>query len=118
MPGARFVQADLLQLPFPENAFDLVFTSGVLIHIAEENLPDAMDALYRCARHYVWGCEYFAESRTEIDYRGQRNFIWKDDFAAYFAQRHPDAQLLREERIPYLEGENKDSMYLFKKRST
>jgi len=32
MPGAHFVQADILQLPFREQSFDAVFAEGVLHH--------------------------------------------------------------------------------------
>ena len=34
-------------IPFRDGYFDLVFTAGVLIHIAPENLPGALGQIYR-----------------------------------------------------------------------
>src|SRR6266700_1586229 len=47
-------QGSVLALPYENDSFDVVFTSGVLIHIAPEELPRAMEEIYRCAKNYIW----------------------------------------------------------------
>jgi len=47
-PNVHCVRADLLNLPFPENRFDLVFCVGVLHHLAD---PEAgLRALWKCLK--------------------------------------------------------------------
>ena len=55
-------QGSALSIPYGDASFDVVFTSGVLIHIAPEDLPRAMDEIHRCARTFIWGMEYYAPS--------------------------------------------------------
>src|SRR5690348_4961488 len=60
-------QGSALALPFEDGAFDVVFTSGVLIHIAPEDLAQAMSEIHRCARHYIWGAEYFSRELIAVN---------------------------------------------------
>jgi ubiquinone/menaquinone biosynthesis C-methylase UbiE len=39
LPSAVFTEASAFAIPFPDEYFDLVFTSGVLIHIAPQICP-------------------------------------------------------------------------------
>lgn len=70
LKGIALEQGSALALPFEDQAFDVVFTSGVLIHIAPDDLPQAMREIHRCARHYIWGAEYFSPELTAVNYRG------------------------------------------------
>lgn len=63
--------------PFKDNSFDLVFTSGVLIHIAPENLSKIMNEMYRVSKRYIWCFEYYSDKCESIDYRGNKNKLWK-----------------------------------------
>jgi SAM-dependent methyltransferase len=38
IPGTNFIQADILQLPFPEQTFDAIFSEGVLHHTPSTEL--------------------------------------------------------------------------------
>ena len=58
--SASVLQGSALSLPYESDSFDVVFTSGVLIHIAPEDLPRAMEEVHRCAKTYIWGAEYYA----------------------------------------------------------
>lgn len=109
-----------LDLPFRDGWFDLVYTSGVLIHIHPDDIPTVMREMARCSNRWVWGLEYYAESGyVEIPYRGHSNMLWKTDFAQLFATTCPELALVREERHPYSEDASLvDQMYLLERRAT
>jgi pseudaminic acid biosynthesis-associated methylase len=72
------------RLPFGAREFDLVFTVGVLIHIATPDLPDALREIARVAGRYILAAEYFSERDIEIPYRGREGLLWKRDFGAWY----------------------------------
>jgi pseudaminic acid biosynthesis-associated methylase len=74
--------------------YELVFTSGVLIHIAPESLPAVYDAMYRASSKYIALAEYYAPTPTEIPYRGHRERMFKRDFAGDLIDRFPDLELV------------------------
>jgi hypothetical protein len=92
-----------------------VFTSGVLIHIAPNDLERILDEMYRVSKRYIWGFEYFAEECTEIEYRGHKNRLWKNDFLRLWQDRHPSLKLLKQRKVPYLDSDNVDLMFLLAK---
>lgn len=116
LPGAGLVQASAFALPFGDGSFDLVYTSGVLIHLAPSDLALALDEIHRTSRRYIWGWEYDADEHVEIPYRGRGALMWKGPFARMYLERFPDLTLVREREVPYLEGGNRDRMYLLEKR--
>ncbi len=104
-------------LPFKDNFFDLVCTNGVLIHISPTDLPKIMAEMYRCTNKYIWGFEYYADTVTEINYRGHTNYLWKADYAQLFMNQFPDLKLVKKEMYPYVENpSNVDYMYLLEKQ--
>ena len=114
--GALFRQASALDIPFESGSFDLVFTSGVLIHIAPEDLKRAMFEIHRCARRYIWGAEYFSAEPASVQYRGHDQLLWKMDYAHLYLSTFPDLGLARERRLRYLENENIDTIFLLEKK--
>jgi pseudaminic acid biosynthesis-associated methylase len=115
--NAELRQASAFSIPYPDRHFDLVFTSGVLIHIAPAELPIALQEIHRCTKAWVWGMEYYAPEITEITYRGHNNLLWKADYARLYLEACDDLGLVREERFHYLEGENTDSMFLLHRKT-
>jgi len=113
----EMVQGSALDIPFKDSAFDLVFTSGLLIHIHPLNIARVMNELHRCAREYIWGFEYYAKEYTEVQYRGQANMLWKTDFSKLFLNAFSDLDLVKEERLTYLDSDPIDAMFLLRKRS-
>ena len=61
------------------------------------------------------GSEYYAPSSTEMKYRDHNALLWKMDYAQQYLTRFPRLELIREERLPYLENANVDSMFLLRK---
>lgn len=115
LAGAHLIQASAFSIPFEDRSFDLVFTSGVLIHIAPADLPKALSEIHRCTRRWVWGMEYYAPEMTEITYRQHHNLLWKADYARLYLDAFPDLGLVREERVRYLGSENVDTMFLLRR---
>jgi pseudaminic acid biosynthesis-associated methylase len=111
----EFHHSSAFSLPFEDGFFDLVYTSGVLIHISPNDLPLAMKEIHRCTKEFVLGTEYYASHATQLDYRGHSALLWKMDYAREYLSRFSDLQLVSEERLPYLDSENVDSMFLLKK---
>ena len=116
LPGAALKLGSAVTLPDDDSAFDVVFTSGVLIHIAPKNLPRVLDEIYRCSREFIWGMEYYAPKVTEVNYRSHSGLLWKMDFARCYLERFPDLELLKEQRLPYLENKNVDTVFLLRKK--
>jgi pseudaminic acid biosynthesis-associated methylase len=115
VPGASIIEGSALDIPFPDRHFDLVFTSGLLIHIAPADLPGVLNEIHRVAKTWIMGSEYYAPGLTEINYRGHEDLLWKDDFARLYQRQFADLQLLQEERLPYLNSPNIDTMFLLQR---
>lgn len=111
----QVIKGDIFDIPFKDDFFDLVFTSGVLIHISPKNIKRALKEIYRCSRKYIWGYEYYSDKYEEISYRGERNLLWKTDFARIFKETFPDLKLVKVEHFKYLNNDNWDMMFLLKK---
>ena len=112
----NIIQGEASDIPYRDSFFDVVFTSGVLIHISSSSLPDIMKEIHRCTKDYIFGFEYYSEKPTEIEYRGHRDLLWKASFAEMYLELFDDLTLEKEEKIKYLNSPNVDSMFLLRKR--
>jgi len=113
--SVRLFQATAFDLPFEDRCFDLVFTSGVLIHIHPHDIGKALDEIHRCTRRYIWGYEYYNRDYENIIYRGKKDLLWKADFARIYRERFPDLEIVNEKHYKYLKSEAVDSMFLLRK---
>jgi len=113
--GISIIRGSAFDIPFKDGFFDLVFTSGVLIHIAPQDIDGVMDEMYRCTTKYIWVFEYFAEAYTQVKYRGNTDLLWKTNFAGLFLKRFSDLKLVNERHYKYLSDENIDTMFLLQK---
>jgi pseudaminic acid biosynthesis-associated methylase len=112
----NIIEGSAFDIPYKDAYFGLVFTSGVLIHIAPSHIETAMKEIHRCTNKYIWGLEYYADTYTEIPYRGHKNLLWKADFAGMYLDKFDDLELVRQERLEYLDNDNVDMMFLLEKR--
>jgi spore coat polysaccharide biosynthesis protein SpsF len=78
------------KLGWADGHADLVFTSGVLIHIAPDKLEASMREINRVSSRYVICGEYFAPSEEMIPYRGHNNAMWRRDYGSMFMDCCPD----------------------------
>ncbi|PHO09693.1 methyltransferase type 11 [Malaciobacter canalis] len=112
----NIIKGDALDIPFKDAYFDLVFTSGVLIHISPDNINFAIDEIYRVTNSYIWGFEYYAEEYTDLMYQGNKDLMWKADFMKLYKERKKDLVKLDELKVSYNDDKNLiDQMFLLQK---
>lgn len=112
----NIIKGDALDIPFKDNFFEVVFTHGVLIHISPENINSVLKEIYRVSKKYIWGLEYFAQEYTEIKYHGQDSLMWKTDFMNLYKTNFENLEVIKEQKLPYLENSNLiDQMFILKK---
>ena len=78
--------ADQVVEIFGESVAELVITSGVLIHIAPEDLKKAMTAIRDASKQYLLAIEYASDEEQEIDYRGNKGKLWKRNFGKLYEE--------------------------------
>jgi len=113
--GINIIKGSAFDIPFKDGFFDLVFTSGVLIHIAPQDIGRVLDEMYRCTTKFIWGFEYYAEAYTQVKYGETTDLLWKTDFARLFLERISDLKLVNERHYAYRSDENVDTMFLLQK---
>ncbi|WP_281883041.1 pseudaminic acid biosynthesis-associated methylase [Paenibacillus sp. YYML68] len=115
--GINIIQGSLFDIPFKDSYFDMVFTSGVLIHISPDDIYKAIDEMYRVSNRYIWGFEYYAEAGyQEVQYRGNEDKLWKTNFMQLFLDRYPNLQVVKEKIYKYVQSDLVDQMYLLEKK--
>ena len=114
--GFNIVKGTAFDIPFKDNFFDLVFTSGVLIHISPDDIDKVLDEMYRCTNKYIWGFEYYnPDGYHTVTYRGNDNLLWKTNFSKLFLDRFSDFKLVHTKIVKYTNNDNLDLMYLLEK---
>jgi spore coat polysaccharide biosynthesis protein SpsF len=94
VPRERVFDGLLDDIPLPDAAVDLAFTSGVLIHVAPDRLLPSCREIHRISRRYVACIEYFSDKPEEIGYRGQSEALFKRDFGGFYLDSFPDLSVL------------------------
>jgi len=114
----NIIQGSAFDIPFKDKYFDLVFTSGLLIHIAPHDINLVLHEIYRCTKEYIWGFEYYYEKYTEVIYRGKKNLLYKTNFPKLYLDLFKDIKLIKEKKIKYLDDDNIDVIFLLKKKGS
>ena len=113
--NCNIIQGSAFDILFKNNYFDLVFTSGLLIHISPKDIQRALKEIYRVSKKYIWGYEFYNPKYIPINYRGNKDYHWKGDFAKIYMDLFPDLKLIKEKRYKYLNGKNVNTAFLLKK---
>lgn len=82
---------DLLQ---PALMVDLSFTAGVLIHIAPQDLEATMQKVISFSADWVLAVEYADTEEVEVEYRGQKNMLWRRDYGRLYQDLGLELQLV------------------------
>lgn len=117
MPGINTLHSTARSLPFRDRWFDMVFTTGVLIHQPPETLPLVMAEIVRCSKRYVLCGEYEANEPTEVPYRGHRGALFKRNFGGLYQELFPELTLRKTGFLPRAEGGWDDLTYWLFERS-
>jgi pseudaminic acid biosynthesis-associated methylase len=78
----------------PEIEHDLTLIKGVLIHINPSHLSDVYNKLYESTRRYICIAEYYNPTPVEVPYRGNRDKLFKRDFAGEMLDHFQDLRLV------------------------
>ncbi len=63
---------------------ELTLTAGVLIHIPPDNLKRTMQTLIDKSCYYVLAVEYASQKEEMIEYRGEKNLLWKRPYGELY----------------------------------
>jgi len=77
-----------------EKKFDIVFTSGVLIHQNPKYLKKIYSKIYNYSKQYIYISEYFSPEPIMINYRNNKDKLFKRDFAKEIWKMYPKLKLL------------------------
>lgn len=81
-------------IPLTSGAADMVFTSGVLIHIAPDDLLASCAEVHRVAGKYIVCIEYFSDRPEEVRYRGRDGLLFKRDYGDFWMTQFSDLELV------------------------
>ncbi len=70
--------------------FQLVLSKGVLIHLSPEELTLTYKKLYEWTCKYILIAEYYNPTPVEVPYRGNREKLFKRDFAGEMLDLYPN----------------------------
>lgn len=110
-PQIGFFIGEASNLPFETGFFDLVFTSGLLIHIPPDEITDVLSEIVRCSRKWIGGYEYYSDEYEGVQYRGYEDLLWKTDFAQLYLD-NTDTELIEHALLEYEQKGLCDQMFL------
>lgn len=88
-PDCQFVYGSGFDLPFKDDMFDLVFTSGVLIHQKPEEVDAMMQEIIRVSGKYVMAIEYYEPAFRELTtYRGGPGTAYTGPYGDIYEKRY------------------------------
>ena len=80
---------------FPlKNTYQLSIVSTVLIHQNPEKLKEFYKILYQLSNDYILISEYFSPFPVKVEYRGNKDKLFKRDFAREFWDIFPELKLI------------------------
>ena len=74
------------QINVSDGKADLVLSAGLLIHIPEDRLNEAIVEMLRVSKKYLLIIEYYSEVEEELNYRGNGGMLWKRNWPEIFEQ--------------------------------
>ena len=93
VPDVKVYHQSILETNL-EKTYDFVLIKGVLIHINPNELPSVYEKLYNASSKYICVCEYYNPTPVTVEYRGNKDRLFKRDFAGEIMDKYPDLELL------------------------
>lgn len=75
-PSFNFEVARIQDTLFHDSEFDVVFTRGVLIHVPEKDLDNALKEIFRISNKWVFHLEYFGKDGQMIPWKRGTDLLW------------------------------------------
>jgi spore coat polysaccharide biosynthesis protein SpsF len=94
VPAENILAGAADAIALPDASVELVFTSGVLIHVSPALLPAAYREMHRVSARYLLTVEYFAVEPEEKTYRGEQGLLFKRDFGALWLEMFPGLEIV------------------------
>ena len=69
-PEAEFHWGSVMEIPFPEQSFDLVFSWSLLFHLPLDKVAEALNELWRVTRKHLFFNMYTALGRPSLSEHG------------------------------------------------
>lgn len=87
-------EQNIIETVFPSmdgilQKYDMVFTSGVLIHINPEELLSFTKQIYSLSNKYIVCCEYFRPEPETKKYRDKEDALFIRDFGSFYLDNFP-----------------------------
>lgn len=94
--GWNVMKSSVLEYaPGHNETYDLVVTKGLLIHIKPFDLAPVYSNIYNLAKKYIILAEYYAPKIEMIEYRGEKDRLWRAPHAEHMLDRYLDLRLLK-----------------------
>lgn len=87
--NTKIIEDNSFRIDAPNHHFDMVFTSGVLIHIHPKDIASALSEIYRVSKKYIVCVEYFSAQCREVEYRGNKDMLWTNDYGSLWLDSFP-----------------------------
>lgn len=115
LPNVKFYNSSIEEFDPGQEKFDLVYTTGVLIHINPEALPEIMRKIISLSKKYIFDSENYSDKLTEVNYRGHQKTFWKQNFPQLFLKEDSNLEIIKQEKIYWKNEDLVDIVYLLKK---
>jgi len=90
--GCKVINSSVTEVKVTDH-YDFVFSKGVLIHIAPDQLPLVYKSMYDFSKTFILIAEYYSPKPVQVKYRGHEEKLFKRDFAGEIMDLFPDVKL-------------------------
>ena len=115
LPTAKILKESVFDIDFNER-FDLVFACGVLIHVADGDLENALAKIYNASKKYILAIEYYSDKKSTIPYRGLSDALFRRPYDKEYLSLFPGLKIIREGFLNKSQGFDNCKFWVFKKR--
>jgi pseudaminic acid biosynthesis-associated methylase len=114
-PNIKFHNSSIEEFNSKGEQFDLVYTSGVLIHINPKALPEVIKKIISLSKEYIFDSEYYSDELVEVNYRGHEETLWKQNFPQLFLNEDSKLKIIKQEKIYWKNEDLCDIICLLRK---